>query len=243
MSNFQSFSKKDLETIKYHFEKIYEVCGNEFEPGCGSYLFDGKDYKMLDDVHQKQILLFNKVKGKSNILEIGTYMGHSLLIMLVSNPNINITTIDLDDRYASPAIHYLTSNFPKAKIEFIHNNSISAIKKLKPQYDFFHIDGAHKNKVITEEFNLIKKLSRSDLLEIIFDDDITCKNLIRNITTTFKVEEKVSKGQHWYTNLYLKIKLPKSWLQKLKLNFIFLIKNYMQYLYLKLKKLIRLKKI
>ena len=57
------------------------------------------------------------------------------------------------------------------------------------------------------------------------------------------IEEKVSKGQHWYTNLYLKIKLPNSQLQKLKLNFIFLIKNYMQYLYLKLKKLIRLKKI
>ena len=92
---------------------------------------DGKNYKLLDDIYNKQILLFNKVKDKSNILEIGTYMGHSLLIMLVSNPKINVTTIDLNDRYAKPVTSYLTSEFPDAKIEFIHNNSLNVIKKLK----------------------------------------------------------------------------------------------------------------
>ena len=243
MSNLQSFSQKDLDIIKHHFEKIYEVCDYKFDKGCGSYLFDGRNYKLLEDINNKQILLFNKVKDKSNILEIGTYMGHSLLIMLVSNPKINVTTIDLDDRYSKPATNYLISKFPEAKIEFIHNNSLNIIKKLKSKFDFFHVDGAHKNKIITKEFNYIKNLSKNETLEIIFDDDITCQSLIKNIESTFKVEEKISKGTGWFTNLYLKIQMPNSKFEKLKLNFIFLIKNQLKYLYMKLKKLVNLKKI
>ena len=243
MSNLQSFSEKDLETIKFHFEKIYEVCGHEFDLGCGSYLFDGKSYKIINDVYKKQILLFNKVKDKSNILEIGTYMAHSLLIMLVSNPKIKITTIDINDRYAKPATNYLMSEFPDAKIEFIHNNSLNAIKNLNSRFDFFHVDGSHKNKIITQEFNFIKKLNKTDALEIIFDDDITCQSLVKNIETTFKIEEKISRGAGWFTNLYLKIKLPKSKFESFKLNIIFSVKNRLQYLGLKLKKLVNFKKI
>jgi hypothetical protein len=33
----------DVEKIQYHFDKIYNVCGNTFSRGCGPYLFDGKD--------------------------------------------------------------------------------------------------------------------------------------------------------------------------------------------------------
>ena len=164
-------------------------------------------------------------------------MGHSLLIMLVSNPKINITTIDIDDRYAKPAVSYLRSQFPDAKIEFIHDNSLSAINELKSKFDFFHVDGAHKNKIILKEFNYIKKLNKTDVLEIIFDDDITCQSLIKSIETTYKVEDKISAGKGWFTNLYLKIKLPKSIFEKFKLNLIFSIKNQMKYLLLKLKKL------
>ena len=243
MSNLQSFSQKDLNIIKHHFEKIYEVCGYKFDLGCGSYLFDGKNYKLFEDINNKQILLFNKVKDKSNILEIGTYMGHSLLIMLVSNPKINITTIDLDDRYAKPATNYLITKFPEAKIEFIHNDSLNVIKKLKSQFDFFHVDGAHKNKIITKEFNYIKNLNKNETLEIIFDDNITCQSLIKNIESTFKVEEKISKGIGLFTNLYLKIHIPKSKIEKFKLNLIFFIKNQLKYLHMKIKKLINLKKI
>ena len=137
----------------------------------------------------------------------------------------------------------MISKFPEAKIEFIHNNSLNVIKRLKSKFDFFHVDGAHKNKIITKEFNYIKNLSKNETLEIIFDDDITCQSLIKNIESTFKVEEKISKGTGWFTNLYLKIHMPKSKFEKLKLNFIFLIKNQLKYLYMKLKKLVNLKKI
>ena len=113
--------------IKGIFYEIYQVCGNKF---CGdSYLFDGLTYKYCDIMYEKQELLYNQVKNVNNILEIGTYMGHSLLIMLLSNPNLKITCIDISDEYTLPAILVLNKYFNNA-ITFIHNDSHSALKDI-----------------------------------------------------------------------------------------------------------------
>ena len=171
MNDLQSLTPKDLSLIKIHFEKIYSICGSRFEKGNGSYLFDGYDYQYIEDVHKKQSLLFSKAIGKNNVLEIGTYMGHSLLLMLVANPMLSITTIDINDKFSKPAVDYLKSQFPEAEIEFIHGDSLKILRKLVKKFDFFHIDGCHKNKIVTKEFNECKRLSKTDQLEIIFDDD------------------------------------------------------------------------
>ena len=243
MTNPQSLTSKDLETIKLHFFKIYEKCSNQFEKGNGSYLFDGYNYQYLQENYSKQELLFNKVIGKNNILEIGTYMGHSLLIMLIANPKLNITTIDINEKFSRPATNYLKSQFPEANIDFIHNDSLNAIKSLNKKFDFFHIDGCHKNKIITKEFNYCKKLNLSNNLEIIFDDHIVCKNLVTNIESTYNIKQKISKGTGLATNLYLNIELPNSKFKKKLLDSIFYAKNIYKYISFKFKKLMNLKKI
>ena len=93
------------------FYEIYSACGNKFHNGCGSYLFDGQTYKYCDLMYDKQELLFNSVKDVKNVLEIGTYMGHSLLIMLLSNPELKITCIDISDKYTGPAVTILNKYF------------------------------------------------------------------------------------------------------------------------------------
>lgn len=243
MDDLQSLSHKDVNLIKLHFQKIFSVCGNKFEKGNGSYLFDGFNYQYTEDIYKKQSLLFNKVKGKKDVLEIGTYMGHSVLLMLVANPRLNITTIDINDEFSKPAINYLISQFPEADIDFIHGDSLKVINKLKKKFDFFHIDGCHKNKIVTKEFNKCKKLCKSDQLEIIFDDNYNLKVLVKNIETSYQIAEKISKGHSWYTNLYVKINLPKSKFKNLLVNMIFNIKNISKYVILKLKKLSNFKKI
>lgn len=243
MNDLQSLTPKDLSLIKIHFEKIYSICGSRFEKGNGSYLFDGYDYQYIEDVHKKQSLLFSKAIGKNNVLEIGTYMGHSLLLMLVANPMLSITTIDINDKFSKPAVDYLKSQFPEAEIEFIHGDSLKILRKLVKKFDFFHIDGCHKNKIVTKEFNECKRLSKTDQLEIIFDDDYNCKDLVKNIENTYNVIEKISKGHSWYTNLYLKINLPKNKFKYFTLNIIFNVKNIIKYVIFKLKKLSQFKKI
>ena len=70
-------------------------------------------------------------------------MGHSLLIMLLANPNLKITTIDIVEKYSKAATDYLQNEFPNAKINFIKGNSLNIIPKLDAKYDLFHIDGTH----------------------------------------------------------------------------------------------------
>ncbi|WP_075522878.1 O-methyltransferase [Candidatus Pelagibacter communis] len=232
-----------LPNIKKHFLEIFKVCDKKFVNGCGSYLFDGKTYEYLIDNYEKQKLLFDKSIDKQEVLEIGTYMGHSALIMLSANPKLNLTTIDIDDSFSRISIEYLKKVFPNSNIQFLHGDSISILKRLDKKFDFFHIDGSHKNKTITKEFNFCKKFVSSRDFQIVFDDDITCKTLISNIISSYNIVEKKSKGHGWVTNLYLKIDLPNNKLKLIFINIKFNLKNYVKYIISKINKIISFKKI
>jgi len=52
-----------IEQLKYHFNKIYNVCNNSFIPGCGSYLFNGQEYIYNKEYYSKQKLLFQLFVG------------------------------------------------------------------------------------------------------------------------------------------------------------------------------------
>ena len=237
------FSVKNLITSRNIFITYTQFVKKDLKKDVDPICLHGKSYEFSIDNFDKQELLFEKVKNKKDVLEVGTYMGHSMLIMLEANPNLNITTIDIDEQFAKPSVRYLQKQFPKSNITFINNDSLKAMKSLNKKFDFFHIDGSHKNKIITKEFYQCKRLKSTESLEIIFDDDITCKTLISNIKSTYSLEESISKGEGWYTNLYIKVNFPKSKYKRFKLDFIFFLKNLLKYLNLKFNKLRNLKKI
>ena len=74
--------------IKKDFDGIYKACGNKFFYSCGSYLINGKSYRYDKEMLNKQLLLYNLAKKHKTVLEVGVYMGHSILIMLASNPKL-----------------------------------------------------------------------------------------------------------------------------------------------------------
>jgi hypothetical protein len=198
---------KKLRENKGIFYEIYEACGNKFEQGCGSYLIDGRSYRYHDETYQKQELLFHSVKDAKNVLEIGTYMGHSLLIMLLSNPNLKITCIDISDEFTLPAVNILNKHFNNA-IRFIKSDSLSALSTLEEKFDFFHIDGNHDNDYISNEFNLVKKLNdRTDnILRVLFDDQLCLPILQQEIEKHYKVLKKIIPYCIW-SNVYFEIQL------------------------------------
>lgn len=200
------FTRKML-VNKHIFYEIYEACGNKFIMGWGSYLFDGQAYKYCDLMYEKQELLYNTVKTVKNVLEIGTYMGHSLLIMLLSNPELKITCIDISDEYTQPAVNVLNKYFNNA-ITFIHSDSLSALRKLDAQFDFFHIDGEHDNNYITNEFVMTKSLNnRPDkLLRVLFDDQECLVKLQNEIGIHYNVIKKIVPNCVW-NNVYFEIQL------------------------------------
>ena len=202
------FTNKLLEH-KYIFDEIYKTCNYNFFHGCGSYLFDGQKYEYCNLMYKKQELLFNSVKHSQNVLEIGTYMGHSLLIMLLSNPNLKITCIDISDEYTRPAVNILNKYFNNA-ITFIHKDSLTALQTLNDKFDFFHIDGHHENNYIEQEFKFIEKLNNNDfnnnILKVIFDDQECLTILQNNINLKYKVIKQIIPDCKW-NNVYFEIQL------------------------------------
>jgi hypothetical protein len=189
------------------FTEIYKECGYDFFQGCGSYLFDGSKYEYCDLMYEKQELLFNQVKTAQNVLEIGTYMGHSALIMLLSNPNLKITCIDIDDKYSNPSIKLLNKYFNN-NITFIKKDSLEALEIIQEKFDFFHIDGHHENDYIEKEFKKIIELNNCDknVLRVMFDDQNCMTKLQNKIETEYKIINKILPKYKW-NNAYYEIQL------------------------------------
>lgn len=152
------------------FNEIYKNCNYTFDKNCGSYLFNGQNYEYFIDLYPKQKLLYDIAKNNESVLEIGTYMGHSALIMLLANPKLKITTVDIMNHLSAPAVDTLIKYFPDAEIEFIHGSSLDVIPKLDKKYDLFHIDGNHDADFVIKEFDQCKNLSNSNIYKVIFDD-------------------------------------------------------------------------
>tara|TARA_B110000003_G_C16520637_1_gene484885 strand:+ start:195 stop:983 length:789 start_codon:yes stop_codon:yes gene_type:complete len=202
------FSLKLIEA-EHHFSNIFKECQNTFEEGTGSYLFDGKIYEYCIDMYFKQKLLYETSSKASNILEVGTYMGHSILIMLLANPSACITCIDINDKYSAPAINYLKKKFPHSKINFIKGDSLNVLPSLTERFDFFHIDGAHLNHIIAKEFIHCTKLSKYKNFRMILDDIDSCLKVKKNIKLSFSNSIFEIPASNW-KNCYIKIDFSSS---------------------------------
>jgi len=189
------------------FYEIFEACNYTFSRGCGSYLFDGQDYKYCKSMYEKQELLYASAKQATQVLEIGTYMGHSLLIMLLANPNLKITCIDINDQFTRPAVNVLNKYFPDS-IHFIHMDSLTALKTLDQTFDFFHVDGYHVHEYIRDEFTAISRLNQcpDGILRILFDDQDCMVPLQHEINANFKIVKTVIPSCAW-NNVYYEIQL------------------------------------
>jgi hypothetical protein len=191
---------------KEHFKNIFLVNKKKFHYGWGSYLFNGKKYVYDKSMYKKQKLLFDLSKKNKKILEIGVYMGHSILIMLLANPKINITAIDISDTYSRPSVNYLKKKFPEAKINLIIGDSREKIMNLKERFDLIHLDSSHSLKASLEEFNLIINLKKEKLLKILFDDIKSITPLKNNILKSFNIQKTISSNCK-NENFYLEFKI------------------------------------
>ena len=198
-----------LQKNKNVFYEIYKACGNRFWKPCGSYLFDGQTYDYCEAMYEKQELLYKVAKKASNVLEVGTYMGHSLLIMLLANPTLKITCVDISDEYARPAVAVLNRHFNNA-ITFLHGPSHEVLMKLRSdgnKYDLFHIDGQHEVDYVRNELEECVRMSDSpdNVVRIVFDDQECLNSLQKEFDTRYRVLSKEIPKCSW-SNAYYEIK-------------------------------------
>lgn len=95
---------------------------------------------MLDDTRQ---LLFDVVQKNSpkRILEIGTAIGYSGIVMLTAAPDATLNTIEMDEKSAAMA----KENFSQAGLEKRVNIFVGDAREIVPllsgSYDFVFMDG------------------------------------------------------------------------------------------------------
>ena len=153
----------------HHFEEIRNVLNGEWIDGWGSYLFDGTEYKYQRETLKKQEALFRVGQVSDHILEIGVYVGHSLLILLISNPHLKITCVDIDSRYSPKVVNYLNNQFGN-RITLIIGDGVAAMRMLQDNtYDAVHIDTDHNISAVTEQFNEARRVAKPRAY-FIFDD-------------------------------------------------------------------------
>ncbi|MFV0364215.1 MAG: O-methyltransferase [Suipraeoptans sp.] len=91
---------------------------------------------------QSLLKVLLQIKNPRNILEIGTAVGFSALLMSEYSPGANITTIE---NYKK-RIPIARENFAKAKkeecISLIEGDALDVLKGLKESYDFIFVDAA-----------------------------------------------------------------------------------------------------
>lgn len=120
-----------------------------------------------------------KTKQPKNILEIGTAIGYSGTIMLLSSENANLTTIEKNEEsYIKAQETFKTFNV-KNRVNQILGDGLEAIKELQKnneKYDFIFLDGP-KGQYIFYYPILLNMLTKNGCLLV---DNVLFKGLVRS---------------------------------------------------------------
>ena len=101
---------------------------------------------------------FIEKKGIKNILEIGTAIGYSAIMMAGVNSSIHITTIERDEQRYMEALKNIKKFGLEDRITLIYNDALNV--ELEDEFDLIFIDAAKgKNK---EFFNHFEKNLKND---------------------------------------------------------------------------------
>lgn len=163
------------------YKNIREIKSKALEDNIPIILDDSLDF-LTDYIEKKRI---------SNILEIGTAVGYSAIMMALSSPDVTVTTIEKDkDRYLE-AVKNVKKMGLEERIILIYSDALEV--KLKDKFDLIFIDASKsKNKEIFDcfESNLLPRGSiitdninfhgyvKKDLKEI---DNYHLKGLVKKI--------------------------------------------------------------
>ncbi len=129
-------------------------------------------------------------KNIKNVMEIGFNSGFSTLLMLLTNPNMQITCFDLGEhKYTMPCYEKLKETFGE-RISIIIGDSTQTLKNVNDIYDLIHIDGGHSTEVANSDIINSYRLSKTGTILIM--DDYNFPNL-HNLWDSYIVKYNLKK--------------------------------------------------
>jgi predicted O-methyltransferase YrrM len=163
---------------------------------------------LLEQKQQNFLNIISNNTDKTDVLEIGFNAGYSSLLMLMCNPNIKLTAIDINiHKYTEACFNQIKKDFHN--IRLITESSLLALPKLiqaNNAYDIIHIDGDHNARAATLDIQNSIKLSKIGSLLIVDDTNMAHINQICNNLVSNKIAEDLQiKNGEKYQHRFMKI--------------------------------------
>ena len=156
--------------IDEHLIPIIKNCGESLE---------GNIFMLHHQTTYTDVFL-NKAKNISNlvlnkniekVMEIGFNSGFSTLLMLLSNPNICITCVDLGEHtYTLPCYEKIKETFCE-RINIKLGDSTKTLPYITDTFELIHIDGGHSTEVAESDIIHSYRLSKQGTIMIMDDYD------------------------------------------------------------------------
>lgn len=131
---------------------------------------------MLDDTKE---LLFNTVRAKQpkRILEIGTAIGYSGIVMLIASESATLNTIELDEQTAEMARRNFAEFGVSDRVNIFVGDAREIVTLLTGSYDFIFLDGPKGQYEVFFPY-------LTDLLEVggtLVCDNVLYKGLVEHV--------------------------------------------------------------
>ena len=124
-------------------------------------------------------ILIEKIKeiNPKNILEIGTAIGYSGLLML-NNSSANLVTLEKDEKMFNLAIQNFEKEGVSDRVKIILGDCKDYIEKEEGKFDFIFLDGP-KSHYVEYLPHLVKMLNRGGMIfcdNVLFQGLVKCEN-------------------------------------------------------------------
>ncbi len=149
------------------------------------------------------------VKKPKKILELGTAIGYSSILMeLAAGNNVEITTIERDDKM----VEYATENIKNAglsdRITILHGECLEILETLNDEYDLIFMDAGkgHYSHFLPHCIRMLAKDGMIIADNVLFRGMVACKDLMirRKITIVKRMKnymETVSQDESLLTTV------------------------------------------
>ncbi len=115
-------------------------------------------------------------KNREKALEIGFNSGFSALLILLSNPTIKLTCVDIAiHRYTIPCFEQLKKDFGD-RIELYVGDSRVVVPGINDKFDVVHIDGGHVIQVAEHDIINTNRLLNNNAIIVMDDVNINDNN-------------------------------------------------------------------
>jgi predicted O-methyltransferase YrrM len=160
--------KKTKQIINEHLLPIIKSTNEKLE---GNIFMFHETTEYTNEFLDKQInfILALKRKNINNILEIGFNAGFSALLMLLTNPNVNLTCVDICMHNYSMLCYKKLNELFGNRIKLIPGSSVDIVPTLTDKYDLIHIDGCHLVDIAEKDIQNSLQLCKTGTI-LIMDD-------------------------------------------------------------------------